>query len=369
MTHLCLVSDQPLPNLLPLLQPETRPERVVLAVSDRMREKAAWLRREIERRIPVEELPLPDAYGLSDLQDRLVAWLADHEGEEVALNATGGTKPMAIAAQEAFRLAGQPVFYVNVETDELLWLDRTRTPLRLQPKLTLKGLLSVHGLTVESAEQRSGLCPEWQTFAQELAFIKTVPWERALGKLNYHAMEAERRDLLDMGRVAADGCPYWDDLLESLYHNELIRDRVRLHFKTAEARRFANGGWLEHLVFEELRRFAEVTEAQLNVCVRDAHGNPNEFDAALLCRNRLVIVECKTKRLDREQDALHGPAADAIYKLDSLRKSGGLRTKGILVSFRPVADEHKRRAQDAGVAVIDQSGLPRLHELLRVALK
>ena len=369
MTHFCLVSDQPIPNLLPLLQPEMRPDRVVLAVSDRMREKAAWLKREIEKRsIPVEELPLPNVYDIPDLQECFMNWLAAHEDADVALNITGGTKPMAIAAQEAFRAADKPVFYVNIETDELSWLGRDRAQVRLTHQATLKTFLGVHGIALESGLSRSGLSPEWQTFSQELAFVKAVPWENALGKLNYEAMDAERRDVLDVGRILSEGCPCWDDLLESLFYNEIICDRTRLSFRSAEARRFANGGWLEHLVFEAVKGLDGVHEAVLNACVRDAHGNSNEFDVALLSRNRLFIIECKTKKFDRASSD-NGPAAEAIYKLEALRKAGGLRTRCVLVSFRPVADAHKRRAQDAGVTVIDQNGLPRLKECLQSALK
>lgn len=369
MTHFCLVSDQPIPNLLPLLQPETRPDRVVMAVSERMREKAAWLKREIEKRnIAVEELPLPDAYDIPGLQECFMNWLAAHEDADVALNITGGTKPMAIAAQETFRAAGRPVFYVNIETDELSWLGRDREQVRLTHQATLKTFLGVHGLTVESGQSRSGLSPEWQTFCQELAFVKALPWEYALGKLNYHAMDAERRDVLDMGRVLAEGCPYWDDLMESLYYNEIICDRTRLHFRSVDARRFANGGWLEHLVFDTVKSLEGVHEAVLNAYVRDAHGNTNEFDGVLLSRNRLFIIECKTKKFDKAEGDT-GPAAEAIYKLEALRKSGGLRTRGMLVSFRPVADAHKRRAQDAGITVIDQNCLPRLKECLQNTLK
>ena len=276
---------------------------------------------------------------------------------------------MAIAAQEAFRVAGKPVFYVNAETDDLVWLDRGRPPVKLLAAVPLKTFLKVHGMTIETAETRSGLSTEWMTFSQELAYVKALPWERALGKLNYHAMEAERRDLLDMGRITPDGCPYWDDLMESLYYNEIIRHRDRLLFRSPEARTFANGGWLEHLVFDVVRELEGITDPAMNAHVVDAHNNRNELDVIFLSRNRLFIIECKTKRLAREEDAVHGPAADAIYKLDSLRKAGGLRTRGILVSFRPVPDNHKHRAQETGITVIDQKGLPRLKELLAAAIR
>lgn len=365
MTHLCLVSDQPIPNLLPVLQPGTHPEKVVLAVSERMREKAGWLEDEIKaRQIVVERLDLPDAYALPTLQDTFLAWLAEHEQEEVALNVTGGTKPMAIAAQEAFRMAGKAVFYVSVETDDLAWLDRQRPTVKLLADVPLKSFLRVHGMSVLKGESRSRLSPEWETFSQELGLVKAAPWERALGKLNFHAMEAEYRDLLDMGRIPAEGCPYWDDLMQSLYYNEIIRDAARLHFKSPEARAFANGGWFEHLVFDALKNMDSVRQPLLNAQVKDAHGNRNEWDTVFLSRNRLFIVECKTKRLDGA-----GLAAEAIYKLDALRKAGGLRTRGILVSFRPVRDEDKRRADEAHIDVIDQGGLLRLPELLAAAIR
>jgi hypothetical protein len=369
MTHLCLVSDQPIPNLLPVLQPDTRPDRVVLAVSDRMREKAEWLAGQIRcRQIAVDYLPLADAFEIVSLQDAFLGWLTAHETEDVALNVTGGTKPMAIAAQEAFRCVEKPVFYVNVETDNLVWIDRNRPPVKMVAGVPLKTFFAVHGIKLTAGQTHARLSPEWETFCLELGLVKASPWEQALGKLNYHAMEAERHDVLDVGRVYPDGCKYWTELMESLYHNDIIRDPLRLHFKSPEARAFANGGWMEHLVYEAVKKLDAVTDPILNAQVVDARDNQNEMDVVFLSRNRLFIVECKTKRLDQNQTP-HGPAADAIYKLDALRKAGGLRTRGVLVSFRPVPDVHKRRAQEAGISVIDQQGLPRLQELLTAAIK
>jgi hypothetical protein len=40
MFHLCLVSKQPMPNLTPALDPEFKPEGVVLAISPQMRSEA-----------------------------------------------------------------------------------------------------------------------------------------------------------------------------------------------------------------------------------------------------------------------------------------------------------------------------------------
>jgi hypothetical protein len=368
MTHLCLVSEQPVPNLLPALEsnPSIKPDRVVLAVSEKMRQKASFLEQALKaRKIACEILDVNDPYNLPELQQTFTNWLDPRDGEVVMLNVTGGTKPMAIAAQEAFRMAGKRVFYVNIANDEIVWLDGFMPACRMEKSLPLKTYFQIHGYTVDA--KRPDMPETWSAFGKELTGHATQ-WQQALAKLNWHAMQADLRDVLDEGRIS-DGGPHWDKMMEQLYYNEIIRDRTRLHFKSAKARAFANGGWIEWQVYETVRGLDGVSDPTMNLQIADAAGNKNELDVAFLCRNRLFIIECKTKHLDRNADDFHGPAAEAVYKLDALSKTGGIRTKGILVSFMPVGDNHKHRAEAAGITVIDQGGLPRLKELLSAAIK
>lgn len=366
MTHLCLVSDQPVPNYLPLRHQATKPEKVILAVTEKMKLKTAWLQRAIERlQIEVSTLELPSAFDLPLLQEFFLGWLDSSDAAaDVMLNVTGGTKPMAIAAQEAFRMADKPVFYINIDNDELVWLDRKRESIKMTPNLSLKNFLTIHGFEIVDSAENIRLSAEWATFARDLAKDGATTWGKSLRTLNYYAMRAQERDVLDVGRITADNVPHWNDLMDSLFYNEIISKQDRLTFKSPEARAFANGGWLEYLVFEAVKDIGGIKKPLLNLKIKDSTGNQNELDVAFLARNRLHIIECKTKRLDARKDEIEGPAADTIYKLDSLRKAGGLRTKGILVSFRPIAAPHKRRAEESGITVIDQQGLSRLKELL-----
>ena len=41
--HMCLISGQATPNLTPLLSPDFMPRKVVMLVSEDMRERARWL--------------------------------------------------------------------------------------------------------------------------------------------------------------------------------------------------------------------------------------------------------------------------------------------------------------------------------------
>ena len=49
MNHVLLVSDQAMPNFLPVLNKELKPTTVTLAVSSKMQHRAQWLKNEIEK--------------------------------------------------------------------------------------------------------------------------------------------------------------------------------------------------------------------------------------------------------------------------------------------------------------------------------
>lgn len=112
-THFCLVCAQATPNLLPLLGEAWRPRRVVLSCSAQMKVAAHNLHDVIRTKgggIVVDLLDLPDAYDYAALSDAFLNYLAEHADDNIALNVTGGTKLMAVAAQEVFRSERQPVF-------------------------------------------------------------------------------------------------------------------------------------------------------------------------------------------------------------------------------------------------------------------
>ncbi len=132
-THLCLVSAQATPNLTPVLNPETAPKRVILLVSQDMRQRADWLEAILRPRgIGVEQWPIDDAWDVEHIQLRVLEFLEREtsllESRDIALNATGGTKPMSIAAYEAFRAYDLPIFYVHPERDRLTLAAPKRSP-------------------------------------------------------------------------------------------------------------------------------------------------------------------------------------------------------------------------------------------------
>ena len=124
-THVCLVSGQAAPNLLPLLDAAIKPKRVELIVTPEMKKRAEYLEKIIRPKgIAVTLHELDSAADYDSIQELLLTVIGDYEDlGEIALNVTGGTKWMAIAAQEVFRSNDMPVFYVDIGDGSLRMLS------------------------------------------------------------------------------------------------------------------------------------------------------------------------------------------------------------------------------------------------------
>ena len=183
-THVCLVSGQATPNLTPAIDPAFAPRHVVLLVSKDMRSRAESLARVLKRReISLTALPVPDPYDYFGVEDILLSWLSEHEGDAVALNVTGGTKVMAMAAQEVFRASGKPVFYVNIENDEVLFLGQKQASFKLGHRIKLRDFLEAHGYSLEGAPSRPGIEAWERDLTTKLAY-DLGQIGKGLGELN-----------------------------------------------------------------------------------------------------------------------------------------------------------------------------------------
>ena len=68
--HMCLISVQATPNLTPLLAPDFMPRKVVMLVSEDMRERARWLADVVRPRgIQVEQLDVVDPWDLNGVPE------------------------------------------------------------------------------------------------------------------------------------------------------------------------------------------------------------------------------------------------------------------------------------------------------------
>ncbi|HIE55573.1 MAG TPA: DUF1887 family protein, partial [Chromatiaceae bacterium] len=304
-THLCLVSAQPTPNLTPLLDERTAPARVMLLVSPDMRRQAQWLEEVIRPRgIQVEHIPLEHAFDFPHIQQRVMENLEAVPADErsaIALNATGGTKPMSIAAYEVFRAWDLPIFYVHPVKDHLIWLHPNDLPLvELANRIKLEPFLQAHGARIPDKPRRSIGDRGYLELAEEL-IVNIRRHRRAIGALNWLAGTADN-DELRSEPIESNGT--LDELIGLFAEHQLLRrEGDRLIFADQAARFFVNGGWLEYHVFDRVRKRRQTNAIQdiaFSVKVQRARdkGNTidNELDVLFLRENRLHIIECKTRK-------------------------------------------------------------------------
>lgn len=370
-THVCLVSAQATPNLTPALDDVLKPRRMVLVTSPDMQRQADALATVVRRRgISVEQLDIANAYDYAGIEDALLGWLSTHESEDVALNVTGGTKLMAMAAQAVFGGNGKPIFYVNAETDEVLFLGDRGLKHRLDARVKLRDYLEAHGYGLPTNPARPDIRAELRDLADRL-IDRVESAGGALGQLNWLAQEAKnslrsppqderQRDSIALREVI--------DLFVDAKVLKSVEDR--LVFADEAARAFANGGWLEfhiHRVLSDLAPLEKITDHALNLGVVAPDGRTrNELDAAFLHGNRLHIVETKASNLAAAGSSGDDKATEAIYKLETLLKLGGLRTRAMLVDYRgKLTAADKARAAASHIRVVSGAQLKQLKGELR----
>jgi hypothetical protein len=365
--HVCLVSDQAAANLLPALDPALKPVEAVLLVSAKMRTRADHLEAVLrETGVRASRVDLPDEHDHAALEAALLDVAGAREGQAIALNVTGGTKLMALAAQSVAAAAGWAVFYVDADTDEVIWLAPKARRQPLSQQLRLRHYLRGYGFRLIEDIIRP---PNERRYDDLLRTLVTQAGSLAqpLSQLNWIAQQAEdgRRLQAQLSDAQADSRALEALLREFEDAGVLHVEGKTLTFAGAAERDFVKGGWLERHVFQTLaglKGALGVRDDAMNLVVEDAGGVRNELDVAFLARNRLFVIECKTARMDRPEAP---KANDTLFKLaENCRRIGGLGTRGMLVSYRPLGEAEKRLAGALNIALVTGADVARLRECI-----
>ena len=318
--HLCLVSNQPVPSLTPLIDPKLGVTHATLIAAPDRKLNAEWLKIALTKHgIQSDLILLRDGYNLPTLRKEFAGIAARHPAG-VTVNLTGGTKLMTLAAWEAFNRAEDRLYYVHVRHDRIDWLHPADLPTHaISDRVKLDVYLAAHGLELlEPGLQRQAIAPA-----------------------------------------------HYQNLHTRALKMHALRGPSRTHAA-------AGGGWLEELVFEEIRRLAEednkihdvARQFRINYGMHYQGRLSSELDVACLRDNTLYLIECKTG-----QAGVGGNAISALFKLAELSDTlGGMRGRGIFVSTEAVSVEVHQRARQLGIVAIDRPCLADLPRHLRQAL-
>jgi len=368
-TQVLLVSEQAAPNLLAALDPKMKPQEAVLMVSAKMARRADALQAVLqESGVKTTRVALPDEHDLAALENTMMEVASARDGQSITINVTGGNKLMALAAQAVAQAAGWPAFYVDVDTDQIIWLDKTRPAQTLTQQLRINHYLRGYGFTLAQSIERPETNKALQNLMSTLV-LNVGTLEQPIGQLNWIGQQAEERSSLSVKLTPNQlDSRSLDALLRNFADAQVLRvEGDTLTFSNADTRFFAKGGWLEHHVYQTVCQVTGdlgIRDKAANLVVQDSTGTKSEIDVALMARNRFFAIECKTARMDKPEAP---KANDTLHKLsDNCRRIGGLGARGMLATYRPLRESELKLAKALNIEVVAGSALARLGERLKL---
>ena len=376
--QICLLSEQPSPNICPLLDERLKPKEVIMLVTPQQAKRMGDVEAVLKRRnFKVQAHPVESAFDAEIIQQEIESLIlqARQHGKTVSINATGGTKPMSIGAFLAGFNHDVPVFYVN--NDEVSWLhnpDR-QSGFAIDERLKLDDFLRMHGIELQRQNHQAGTPKALQDFTDYL--IRHPDLQASIKSLNRIAVTCLENAMLThqmTDRELADKA--LQAVLDRCAEYQLITLKGKtLNFLSESNCRWLAGLWLEDHVFhvmDELRKQPSLQIQDLAESVEVIYAGKarsqqakvdNELDILFLADNRLFVIECKTRVFSGKTN---NNASEAIYKLATLKRElGGSQARAMFVSYYPIRDEDKRRADLLGVELCTGRQLQELPSRLR----
>ena len=189
--HVCLISAQAAPNLLPILDSEFKPKKAIFLVSKTMKQRAEYLAKTFEKlNVKVKLKNISDEFNFGLMEEEIFKLVEEYENESIALNVTGGTKLMSIAAENAFSALGKPIFYIDTDSNHILFISKNEEQkwlpnLEMKAKNKIDIYLSAYGSTVLSTQnpiEREKYLPAIEPFIKNYDnYTQVIPL------LNLHA--------------------------------------------------------------------------------------------------------------------------------------------------------------------------------------
>lgn len=336
--HVCLVSEQTIPNILGIYH--FKPDDVLFVTTSEMEQKNKVYHiiqtvKQLGHDYTARSQKITVNEGsLLDCKQQIDKWIAGKEEADFTINLTGGTKIMSIAVYDYFKDYGSKMIYIPVGKNEFIMPypkksanDTTELALRL----SVQEYLTAYGLKVTNAKKLAANDADSQSRSAVSAWIACNYnhvkhlLERFSEKLRKHR---DDKQCYQWSTAYQPKNQYETDLFHKMgFQNE--NSTFRKHLDCSEIG-FLTGGWLEEFCYNELLQFKGrgIDDIAIGI-IAEKGKTKNEFDVMFTKNNALYTVECKS--LDQNDD----PKADALYKIAALQKEFGLTVGSFFVSTSP----------------------------------
>jgi len=358
--HVCLVSDQPIPNLTTVIQ--FRPDKVVLlSTKDKaaQAERLEGVMRKYCGRVESREI-LP--YEISDVMAVSESLMDEHDESEVTLNITGGTKIAAMGAFQSFFTRGKAIYYVNTRDNEIIRIYPEADSIPIDVSIPIEDYLSAYGFRTEQYVKDDGYVYRRKGVTNFLAVLAREH-EKLIGSINYLVNKAipdpdKASYPIDVEFPRKSRIKELCEKLNSCGVAEQV-GKTTIRISSQDAARYLQGIWFEEYVYM-IAKSLPVDEVRMGVAgqwaVPGRKPLTNEFDVMIAKKNRLFYISCKTSDPDRKKgDSLESVSKEYLYELDSLGDMAvGIFGKRMLVSARTIRNEYvRKRARVLNIDLVD----------------
>jgi hypothetical protein len=366
--HLCIATGQNAANFIPLKQLGAQEIRILETPDMAALHSGANLKAALAPYAgQVKRLVFDDATP-KRIKASALAVANALDGRDVVFHVTGGTKLMVLALHEQLKLlesgtGSLRLLYADTQRHMLDWLDDTPRQEPMQDVLTLNDLLLVRGYRSTNDTRPA----KDQQRAAERAAVSRYMGEQAQALRGFFSTLAYKASLASEGGGLVQRFDYPPGgapakLLALAVKNDLLQwsaGGIDVSFAHRDSARFFAGGWTEEYVFLKMTGLLNAGQYALNVkVIQNQFKSENEVDAIAVKNNRALLVECKSGKQDKAQEA--------IYKLGQVvRQVGGLMAKGLYASAQAVSEADRSRANEYGINVLAGEELQTVNQYLR----
>jgi hypothetical protein len=367
--HLCIATGQNAANLIPLKQLDAREVWILETPAMKLQRSGADLKQALEpygasaKCIAFDDRS-PQSIGAA------AAKLANDalDGREVVFHITGGTKMMVLAIHRELDLlntgtGSYRALYADTHKQTLDWMDAQPSQEGMKDVLTMNDLVLVRGYRITNDTRPA----KDQQVAAARAAVSRHMGEQAQALRGFFSTLAYKASLAVEGGAMTQQFDYPPGgpaakLLNLAARHALLRwtaGTCEVTFSDRDCARFFAGGWTEEYVFLKMTGLLKPGQYALNAkVIQNRTRTENEIDAIAVKNNRALIVECKSGKQHKAQEA--------IYKLGQVvRQVGGLMSKGLYVSAQAVDEHDRRRATEYGIDVLAGEELQSVNQYLR----
>ncbi|WP_157826794.1 Card1-like endonuclease domain-containing protein [Colwellia sp. 12G3] len=352
--HINLISHQLLPNVIGSFSNPDKEMKIILVLGDNKLKEKAVLLEDFYRKKGVTHIETINCQTSTDHAKIFVRAEAlfeqlrfEYPNAMIAVNATGGTKPMSIAFTQVFDKLTEKsmVFYTDtIEKQNTILTNPHQNkfpPLPYVSVLNVDDYLYLNQFNVNSEINKH--CREHDNIIDRRPvtdfLLGLCKRETNLISLLNGLAGQTNFSSNNKFKPVVERVPQFNSMVSCYQHFERANlvtfneAEATITFSSEEAARYIGGAWFEEFAY--LAAFdsgIDYVSTSVDGHWLDKNNTEssvsNELDLVLVHNNQMMIVECKTSNW-REA----GKGQDVTLKLESLmRNLGGSHAKGILLS-------------------------------------